>query len=455
MRLNMLAWSGTLKYLTSVSDRRRLSGNVAALTLLQLLTYAAPLITVPFLARVLGPTEYGVLCFAQSVTLHLDFLTDYGFALTSTRSIAVARDRPEEIARVFWTTLAAKSLIMSVCAVILLLAIGAMPKLYAARWLYAGCFLSVIGSGIFPVWFFQGIERMTIFAAAFGVARLITIPLLLLFVLHPDHAARAAAIQGSVEIVSTLIVIPVLWRHVGWRQPRTRDVLDSLRQAWPLFVSSSALFLCTSSTPVILGITAGAVNVGLYSAADKLIKAAIAALNPLSQALYPHIAAQRTLSPRSAIGIIRGSLAISACLGLGLSAAIFTLAGPMCRLVFGPSFSASAELLRYLAPLPMLFALMNVLGTQTMVVFGMDAAMSRIMLRCAAAGISLTLVLSVFFGARGVAVASVTTVALMLVFMARAIKARGIPVFGPAPKNSLEWNLSLQSVEEVRCASLD
>lgn len=147
-----------------VATRRRLGENVAALIVLQVINYAAPLITVPYLVHALGPAQFGLLSFAQAVALNFDLVTDYAFNLTATRSIAAAREMAGEVSRVFWSTLFAKCLLMLGSGIVLALLVAIVPSLRHTSALYAASFLLVIGTTVFPMWLLQGLGELKLAA---------------------------------------------------------------------------------------------------------------------------------------------------------------------------------------------------------------------------------------------------------------------------------------------------
>ncbi|MBV9036843.1 MAG: flippase [Acidobacteriaceae bacterium] len=414
-----------------MDSRRRLAENIVSLTTVQLLSYVAPLITVPYLFRVLQPAQFGLLSFAQGIALYFDLITDYGFNLSTTRAIAAHRHVPGAVSRIFWSTFYAKSVLMLGSAVAFTSLVWLIPKLRETPSVFAASFLYVIGTTLFPVWLFQGLEKMKLIVLTFGLARLLTIPALLLSVHRPQDCVKAAAIQAGVEVAASVFAAPIVWKHIqiGWYRPSLYDIADAYRQGWPLFVSGAALHLCTSSATVILGFVANQAEVGYYSAADKLIKASIAAINPLSQTLYPHVTAIKEESTVSALKLIRKSLLVIGSLSFGVSLLTFTLAQPVCRALLGNSMGPTSFVLQCLSPLPLLFGLMSVLGTQTMLVFDMDLIMSRIMLISAAIGILLTATLSFLWGAAGTAAASVIVAILMTLKMLFALRSCGLSVW--------------------------
>jgi PST family polysaccharide transporter len=306
-----------------------------------------------------------------------------------------------------------------------------VPKLREQPALYGASFLYVVGTAFFPVWLFQGLERLKVAALALGVARLLTVPALFLFVHSERDCAVAAAIQASVQVTATILVLPILLTQtqLHWYRPSFTDVVQAFKEGWPLFVSGFALYLSTSSTAVVLGFVASKPEVGYYSAADKLVKAAVSMLSPITQALYPHITALKAASLDSALRLIRKSFVSTGILALCTSIATLSLAAPICHLFLGSSFNESIHVLQWLSPLPLLFGLMSVFGTQTMLVFKMDSAMSRIMFASALAGIPLIVMLSMPFGAQGAAAGSTVLAFAMVAAMVATLHFRGLAVW--------------------------
>ncbi|MGH9583012.1 MAG: flippase [Bryobacteraceae bacterium] len=414
-----------------MNPRRRLQENIAALSILQLLCYIAPLLTVPYLVRVLKPPQFGLLSFAQGVVLVFDLITDYGFNFTATRAIASQRHDPYSISRIFWSTLWAKAALMLGSGAVLMILVVFIPKLHETAALYGVSFLYVIGTAIFPVWFFQGLEQMKISAIALGAARILTIPALFLYVKHEQDYVIAAGIQASVQVTATVFVAPILFRHMRlrWYRPSFADLTQAFKAGWPLFASGSALYFCTSSATVVLGLVAGKTAVGYYSAAEKLVKACISILSPVTQALYPHIATAKETSIFSALQLIRKGFLSIGLLSLCASFTTLILAAPICHIVLGPAFAPSVQVLRWLSPLPLLFGLMSVFGTQTMLVFEMDAVLCWVMLAGAAVGIPIIAVLSSFFGAVGTAAAVAILTAIIVLMMFFILRIHGLRIW--------------------------
>ena len=99
------------------STTRRLFKNIASITVFQASGYILAMLNVPYLTRVLGVADYGVLAFTMSVNAYLWLVMDWGFSLGATRDIAQAQGDENKIREIFWRTMTAKA-ILSVVALV-------------------------------------------------------------------------------------------------------------------------------------------------------------------------------------------------------------------------------------------------------------------------------------------------------------------------------------------------
>src|SRR5690554_1138812 len=142
------------------AEKKRVLANIFSLSVLQGVSYLLPLITFPYLVRVLGMESFGILAFATAVTAYFIAVTDYGFNLSATKDISVSRTDQQEVNRIFSAVMMIK-LILTVLCFFVLIVLLVMIEQFRENWqMFMLTFGMVIGQAIFPVWLFQGMERM-------------------------------------------------------------------------------------------------------------------------------------------------------------------------------------------------------------------------------------------------------------------------------------------------------
>src|SRR5882724_7855534 len=115
---------------------RRALGHVAVRNALflygvQISSYVFPFITLSYLSRVLSPEKIGLIGFAQSFVWYFSTLTEYGFNLTATRRIAIQKDSPEMVDRIFNAVMLAKALLTIVGFIVMMAVVLATPRFRA------------------------------------------------------------------------------------------------------------------------------------------------------------------------------------------------------------------------------------------------------------------------------------------------------------------------------------
>lgn len=406
----------------------RLRENITALFVLKGANALLPLILVPYLVRVLGPEKFGLIAFAQAFIQYFVLLTDYGFNLSATRAAAVCRDDPRRLGLLFASVMLIKMAFFALGGLVLTAVLVLVPR-FGAHWpLYALIYLSVLGSVLFPVWLYQGLERMRPITAVTVVGRLLVVGGVLIWVHAPGDYLVAAGLQSGASVVVGILALGLLRRVVrlGWYRPGLAQLRATLADGWHVFLSTAAISLYTSSNVFILGLLTNPVAVGYFSAAEKVVKAFQDALGPVSQSVYPHIAGLGAGSRAAALGFIRKLLRVQGLATFAASALLFAAAGPIVRVVFGGQYEPSVVLIRWMAWLPFIIGLSNVFGIQTMLNFDMKRSFTRILIAWGLWNLALIVPLTLWRGAEGTAMSILITEIGVTVTMAAALARKGI-----------------------------
>lgn len=280
-----------------VAHKKRLFSNFFSLTILQIVNYALPLLTLPYLVRVLNVETYGLVMFAQSFILFFNILVDFGFNLSATKDVSIYRDDKDKLTEVYSSVIIIKCLLILVSLVLLTLIISFSGKFSENKSIYYLSFLWVVGQALFPVWYFQGIEKMKYITIVNIVAKFLFTSCIFVFVKENSDYLLVPLFNGLGLVIAALIALWII--HVSLKQKISWQKFSTLwfyfKQSSVFFLSRASLSMYTSANSFVLGLFSSNAIVGYYAIADQLYKALQAFYTPLSQVLYPYIAKEKNI----------------------------------------------------------------------------------------------------------------------------------------------------------------
>lgn len=395
------------------------------------MNYIIPLITLPYLVRVLQPAGYGSLGFSLAIIQYFIILTDYGFNLSVTQKIAVNRDDKTFISKIFWSVISCKLLLGIGGGVVLSLILLINSDMYSLRWILIAGYITVFGSAIFPVWLFQGKETMGWIALSNITARLTTIPLIFVLVKQPEDAWLAGGVTGMTSILAGCIALFLIWKNrwIHWVRPDWQAIKKEYQEGWHVFISTAAISLYTTSTTVILGFIAGPVAVGYFVAADKLRQAAQGLISPVSQSFFPRVNSAMAKDHRLGFSVVRKLLLILSIIGFSASAFLFIFSADLIKVVYGANYEPAVSVLRVISFIPIIICLSNVFGIQVLLVLGKKKIFSRVLILSGLVNLSILVPLAYYFKQDGAAISVLVTEFFVTSAMLYFILKLKIPLF--------------------------
>ena len=253
-----------------------------------------PLVTLPYLVRVLGTEKFGLVIFAQSFAVFFNLFVEFGFNLSATREVAVHRKDEPKINAIFSGVMLIKILLVLSSFLILSLLVFLIPRLHADWEIFLLSFGIVIGQALFPLWYFQGIEKMSVISIINVSAKLIFTVLILFLIKDEDDYLLVPVFNSIGFIVAGLFGLYWALRNIKLVIPRIIDMRILFMDSTNLFVSNLSTSLYTYSNIIILGALTNNTLVGIYSSMEKLILAIKGLFTPLFQAIFPYLSGKNT-----------------------------------------------------------------------------------------------------------------------------------------------------------------
>jgi len=383
--------------------RSKLGTNIVALYVVQGMSYLAPIAVLPHLLRALGPSAFGAVIFAQSVTAYLKIWTDFGFAFSATRDISISREDRVETGRIFWSTLFAKAglLVSGICVLSGLVLSVTTLRMHAT--LIAVSSTSAVGWTFMPQWYYQGQESMKFMAAVQAATRVLFYGCLFLLVRNSHDVLSAAALLSAPALVSAAICLGAIPRvlPVKWVRPSVKDIWAALASSWHLFLSGAATSLYLNTTVFIIGLVSGVYQVALYGIANRVALAVFGILSPISQALFPRMSLLFSKSHKEAKQFLKRVMGIFLLLASAMTISIFVFASAIISMFGGDKYAGAVNVLRVMAILPFLLALATILSQFIMINVGLTRQLSRIYVAAGVISLLLSWPLAKLLGALG------------------------------------------------------
>lgn len=398
----------------------RLRHNIAALGSLQVVSYLVPLITLPYITRVLGVEAWGTVALVQVVIGYFTMVTNWGFGMSGTRRVAAHRNDPELLSEIFLAAWAGQWLLSIVTILILLLLIIFIPFFNQHAAFYLWGIGLIISSVLFPVWFLNGMERMRQIATIQIATRAAAVPLIFLFIQGPKDAPLMLAIGAMTGMLGGGVTIVWMHRNLGltWRRPSHSRTIEELGEGAAIFGSTVWISLYTTLTPLLLGLVANPAAVGYYALADRARLLAQSALSPISSALFPRMSHLFKTDSMQALSLLKRSSILILLISASASMALWVLAEYIVLLLAGEQFRPAILVLQWLAPLPFVISLSNIFGIQVMVPNQKTKAFNLILGTAGALSLIMIVPLIQWKGAEGASINTFITECFVTLAMA-------------------------------------
>jgi len=358
-------WKRTL---WGTPTRKKLSGNFFLLSILQIAKYLLPLITLPYLVRILQPSNYGLVAFAQAFISYFTIFTDYGFNLSATRDISINRENKQIVKKIFSSVFAAKLLLGLLSSVVLLIILFFIPKFHNNWLLYIYSFGIVIGTILFPVWFFQGMEKMKYITILDIAAKIFFTVSIFIFIRKPEDYLYVPLLNSLGYIIVGIVSLVMIYKDFRIKPmiPSLNNIKYQFKEGWYIFASTMAVTSYRVLPSIAIGIFYSYSTVGYYVVGEKLIRTVTALLEPLTRTVFPFLSKSIQESSSKGINIALSILRKLNVVTLCLSGAIFVFAEPIIYYFSGADYMESVLVLKIFSLLPFFVGIANIFGVQIM-----------------------------------------------------------------------------------------
>ena len=347
----------------------RLLENIISLYFVHAVRLVLPLVLLPLLTRRVAEGTFGLYILTISLAVWLSIFVEYGFNLSATRDIARINTKSEII-----------NIVSSVQSAKVLLIVTTMPILFGVYhlvpsmsnnplWLMTAWVLGIF-IALQPLFYFQGIERTKSLALIEILSGMLLLAMVWALVQSDEDADWIVIALFASRLVALIFSqgLMVLKLSIAVLRISFKSGVSALKGGKHIFVLQALAALYTSFNVVLMGIWVGPVQIGIYGAAEKLIRAALGFVGQASSAVFPRMNRLKSENNPKFETYRFLCLITFTIVGLIGVACTYLLSNIIVPFIFDNKFNAAIEILEILAWVIPAIAISNVLAFQYLLV---------------------------------------------------------------------------------------
>ena len=387
----------------------------------QILVIILPLITVPYISRVVGAEGIGIYSYTISITLYFITFGSLGIALYGQREIAFNQDDKKKYSKIFYEINILRFITLSISLLLFYFVFVFRNNQYHLY--YMILLLEIIASMLDISWFFQGHEDFKRTVLRNILVKLLSIILIFIFV----KSSKDLWLYILIYVLSVFIGNISLWLYLPKYLIKVNfkelNIKQHIKPTIGLFIPQIAIQVYTLLDKTMIGtIISDKSEVGFYDQAQKIIKLLLTIITSFGTVMMPRIAYTYSKGDRKKIEkYLYNSFNLVFILAIPMIAGTFLIADAFVPFFFGKGYERVSLLMKVISPILLFIGMSNVTGTQYLLPIKRQREFTISVVIGAITNFVLNVLLIPKYGALGATIAtviaefSVTFVQLILV----------------------------------------
>ena len=362
------------------------------LAIIQILRFVVPLITFPYLTKTLGVKSFGLLAYCSGIIAYFALIVEYGFNKIATAKIAKIKHDKELLSKYSWAVFTCQILLFFICIILFILLTWIFNVDVQEKNIILILSLAVLGSVFTPSWFFLGMGKMKEQVPIVLTGRLLTIPLIIIFVKNENDIEIAAFLQSSAFLVSAIIscIYIKISKVINKITFDKKEIVEAYKESFYMFLTSFSSNLYMAAIPVIIGVVMGPVYVAYYKVADNIKSISLSLMSPIYNVIYTKFNTLLVSDDEKANNLLRKGFFYSLLIAFFGASIIFLFSKLIILIIANESFMPADALLKIVPFIIVLSVFNQFFGVQTLVSIGLSKDFSKII--CIAGVSSLVII---------------------------------------------------------------
>lgn len=398
--------------------------NISYLGVIQLLNYLVPLITIPVVSRILGVEKIGLVSYILSYITFFILIVSYSFNLTAIRELS----KNNNLNFIFSLVFKSQLILFFVSSLFFILCIFLVPAIKENYILSLVTYIMVIAAIFDKNWVYQYKQDLAIVALINVLLKILCLICIILFVRHnEDYIIYSLILVLTVFFTNILLFFLSIYKfNIEFIHISLIQISRFIWEGKALFFSSIVITLYTTTSILILGIFCSNKDVGLYSAALKIVDIAKAfVIMPITHLIFPIISEKISLNESEGINYVKKLMPLFIYSALVVLVGMIIFGPVLLLILYGSEFYEAISIIIILSFTLVLILFSTVFGILIMVNLGMDNLFFKNQFYVAVFSIILAICILPYGGAKTSAIILVLSEFFITIYQYYCVKNRG------------------------------
>lgn len=305
-----------------------------------------PLLTLPYLTRVLSVDTYGVVGYVKSIMTYMQLIIDFGFMLSGTKEIVLKRDDKRELSKAIGDILSARLVLCLTALVGLIILCFALPILRSNIIYTLLSFVPIVMTVFLFDYVFRGLEKMQVITSRFIIMKGFSTVLTLVLV-KSDTNLMFIPLLDIIGSIFAIILVVVEFKKIKITIAFTgiKAAFQKLKDSAVYFVSNIATTVGGALSTILIGAFMSASDIAYWTASMQLVNAVLALYNPVVEGVYPNVVKNHNYNIIKKVATIFMPIIVCGCVF------VFLFSKQIVTIAFGDKYLATADIIKGLIPI--------------------------------------------------------------------------------------------------------
>ena len=344
----------------------RVKKNIIYNVMYQVLILIIPLITMPYVSRVLGADGIGIHSYTYSIAYYFMLIAMLGLNNYGNRTIAKVRDNKEALSKEFWSIYAFQVITSITMIIGYLIYIFLFDNQYKTIAIIQTMYII---SSMFDInWFFFGIEKFKLTITKNTIVKIISLILIFAFVKTPNDVWKYSTILAGSALISNIFLFTFLRKYVNIAKVNGKDIIKHLKPNLVLFLPVIAVSIYKIMDKIMLGVISSVTEVGYYENAEKMTQVPLVIITALGTVMMPRVTNLLTNNKEDEVKkILKTSMPFIMFMTFPMVLGIIAISKDFSTIFFGSDFEKCGLLIQLLSITIIFLAWGNVIRTQYLI----------------------------------------------------------------------------------------